>query len=75
MKKATKCIKWNEPLILNETQFNPKISLIPDVLKWNVIIISANLYVNEKLHLRLFLAKSVNVANVGIGGFSSIGVN
>jgi len=53
---------------------NPSNSLIPDVLKWNVKMASANLNENEKLHLRLVFPSSVSVANVGTGGFSSIGV-
>jgi len=53
---------------------NPNNSLTPDVLKWNVIIISAILYENEKLHFKFVLAKSVNVANIGTGGFSIIGL-
>jgi len=53
---------------------NPSNSLIPEVLKWNVKMASASLNENEKLHLRFVFPKSVNVANVGTGGFSNIGV-
>jgi len=43
-------------------------------LKCIVKIASATLNDNEKLHLRLVFPNSVNVDNVGTGGFSSKGV-
>jgi len=53
---------------------NPNNSLIPEVLKWMVMINSAILIENEKLHFKLFLPNSTKVAKVGTGGFSNIGV-
>jgi len=70
-----KCMDW---LINFHSSYKvsqiPNNSFTPEVLKWNVNIISANLYVKEKLHFKLVLAKSLNVASVGIGGFSINGV-
>jgi len=47
---------------------------MPEVLKWNVIIASASLNENEKLHFKFVLPNSDNVAKNGTGGLSIIGV-